>query len=140
MDDCSVCAFSSPASYTRCYAAFGLDRLALPSKPVPGSQVEGASGPREHNATRAKVTGSLAWWLQFADRSYATMDRTSAITRRRVLELLGATSLPLAALPYGRAADDKMEKKRRILFFTKSSGFEHDPVKRNVARLPPFPK
>ena len=24
MDDCSVCAFSRPASYTRCYAAFGL--------------------------------------------------------------------------------------------------------------------
>jgi len=61
------------------------------------------------------------------------MDRTSAITRRRALELLGATSLPLAAPTYGRAADDKTEKKRRILVFTKASGFEHDVVKRNGA-------
>jgi type 1 glutamine amidotransferase len=58
------------------------------------------------------------------------MNRTSAITRRRVLELFGATSLPLVPLRYGRAAG-KIETKRRILFFTKSSGFEHDPVKRN---------
>jgi hypothetical protein len=59
------------------------------------------------------------------------MNKTSAITRRRVLELFSATSLSLAALPHGRAADDKMKK--RILFFTKSSGFEHDPVKRSGA-------
>ena len=59
------------------------------------------------------------------------MNRTSTITRRRILELFAATSLPLAALPYSRAADDKMKK--RILFFTKSSGFEHDRVKRNGA-------
>jgi type 1 glutamine amidotransferase len=52
------------------------------------------------------------------------MNKTGAITRRRVLELLGASSLSLAASPYGRAADAK-----RILFFTKSSGFEHGPVK-----------
>ena len=58
------------------------------------------------------------------------MNKTYAITRRRVLELFGATSLSLAAPPYGRAAaDDKMKK--RILFFIKSSGFEHDPVKRS---------
>lgn len=61
------------------------------------------------------------------------MNRTTAITRRRVLELFGATSLLPAALCYGRAADDKMEKERKILFFTKSSGFEHDPVKRTGA-------
>jgi hypothetical protein len=42
-------------------------------------------------------------------------------------------SLPLAAPTYGRAADHKTEKKRRVLFFTKSSGFEHDVVKRNSA-------
>jgi uncharacterized protein len=48
-------------------------------------------------------------------------------------ELFGAASLPLAAPTYGRAADDKTEKKRRVLFFTKSSGFEHDVVKRNSA-------
>lgn len=61
------------------------------------------------------------------------MNRTTAITRRRVLELFGATSLLPATLCYGRAADDKMEKERKILFFTKSSGFEHDPVKRTGA-------
>src|SRR5262245_6230536 len=61
------------------------------------------------------------------------MKRTTAITRRRVLELFGTTSLLPAALCYARAADDKMEKERKILFFTKSSGFEHDPVKRNGA-------
>jgi uncharacterized protein len=55
------------------------------------------------------------------------MNKTSAITRRRILELFGATSLSLADPPYGRAAE------KRILFFTKSSGFEHDPVKRNGA-------
>ena len=59
------------------------------------------------------------------------MNKNSAITRRRVLELLGATSFPLASLPYGRAADDTTKK--RILFFTKSSGFEHHSVKRNGA-------
>jgi type 1 glutamine amidotransferase len=60
------------------------------------------------------------------------MSRSSAITRRRLLELLGAASLPLAAPVYGRAESDA-EKRRRILLFTKSSGFEHDVVKRNGA-------
>ena len=60
-------------------------------------------------------------------------NRTAAITRRCVLKLFGATSLLPAALCNGRAADDKTEKDRKILFFTKSSGFEHDPVKRNGA-------
>jgi len=61
------------------------------------------------------------------------MNRTTAITRRRIIELFGATSLLPAALCYGRAADDKVENERKILFFTKSSGFEHDPVKRTGA-------
>jgi hypothetical protein len=55
------------------------------------------------------------------------MNKTGVITRRWALELLGVTSVSLAALPYSRAAQ------KRILFFTKSSGFEHDPVKRNGA-------
>jgi uncharacterized protein len=59
------------------------------------------------------------------------MNKTGAITRRQIFELLGAMSLSLAALPYGRAANDNLKK--RILFFTKSSGFEHDPVKRSGA-------
>jgi uncharacterized protein len=58
------------------------------------------------------------------------MNRSGAIIRRRVLELFGAASLPLSALTSGRAAAGDTEKKRRILFFTKSSGFEHDVVKR----------
>jgi uncharacterized protein len=62
------------------------------------------------------------------------MNRATAITRRWVLELLsGAASLPLAGLTCGRAADDRAQKRRRILLFTKSSGFEHDAVKRNGA-------
>src|SRR5215475_4733287 len=59
------------------------------------------------------------------------MNKIGAITRRQFFELLSATSLSIAAQPSGRAADDKMTK--RILFFTKSSGFEHDPVKRSGA-------
>ena len=59
----------------------------------------------------------------------ATTDKTAAITRRRVIGLVGATGLSLAALPCARAEDEKTKK--RILFFTKSSEFEHDPVKRN---------
>ncbi len=35
------------------------------------------------------------------------------------------------AVPYGRAAGDSGKAKHRVLFFTKSSGFEHDVVKRN---------
>jgi type 1 glutamine amidotransferase len=59
------------------------------------------------------------------------MNATTAITRRRAFETLGAATLALTALSYGRAADDKTEKKSRVLLFTKSSGFEHDTVKRN---------
>jgi type 1 glutamine amidotransferase len=60
------------------------------------------------------------------------MDRSGVITRRRALELIGAASLPLAAPAYGRAAEDS-EKRPRILLFTKSSGFEHDVVRRDGA-------
>jgi type 1 glutamine amidotransferase len=59
------------------------------------------------------------------------MNRTGAVTRRRVFELFGAASLSVTLPTYGRAADDNTEKRRRILFFTKSSGFEHDAVKRD---------
>jgi hypothetical protein len=43
------------------------------------------------------------------------MNRSDAITRRRLLELFGAASLPPAALTSGRAADGDTEKKRRIV-------------------------
>jgi type 1 glutamine amidotransferase len=59
------------------------------------------------------------------------MNGPTTIIRRRALELLAAATLAATALPYSRAADDKNENKRKVLFFTKSSGFEHDPVKRN---------
>jgi hypothetical protein len=58
------------------------------------------------------------------------MNGPTTIIRRRALELLAAATLAATALPYSRAADDKNEKKRKVLLFTKSSGFEHDPVKR----------
>ena len=60
-------------------------------------------------------------------------NRTTALTRRCVLKLFGATSLLPVILCSGRAAGENMEKDRKILLFTKSSGFEHDPVKRNGA-------
>jgi uncharacterized protein len=49
--------------------------------------------------------------------------------RRRALELLGAATFVTTTLPYAAAVNDK--NKSRILFFTKSSGFEHDAVKQN---------
>jgi hypothetical protein len=48
---------------------------------------------------------------------------------RRALVLGTGAGLTQAALPYGRAAGEGDRKNRRILFFSKSSGFEHDPVK-----------
>jgi type 1 glutamine amidotransferase len=54
----------------------------------------------------------------------------SVVTRRLVLELLGAATFLRTALPYGRAADGNNKTKLQVLFFTKSSGFEHDAVKR----------
>jgi uncharacterized protein len=52
------------------------------------------------------------------------MNETDTISRRQVLELFGAATLIATALRYGHAAD-----KRKVLLFTKSSGFEHDVVK-----------
>jgi type 1 glutamine amidotransferase len=54
---------------------------------------------------------------------------------RRALLLLSVTCLAEAVLPHARAADDRNRKKRRILFFSKSSGFEHDAVKRHGPNL-----
>jgi type 1 glutamine amidotransferase len=55
------------------------------------------------------------------------MDRT--ITRRGALELIGAASmLPAAAVATHAAA-------KTVLFFTKSSGFEHDVVRRTGEQL-----
>jgi hypothetical protein len=44
------------------------------------------------------------------------MNRTTAITRRRILELFGGTSLLPVAMPYGRAAHDKMKKSVGFFF------------------------
>src|SRR5438477_11821282 len=53
------------------------------------------------------------------------------MNRRDLLRSAGAAAVGLAAsqfpLGWARAADSR---KRRILFFTKSSGFEHDAIKR----------
>ena len=52
-------------------------------------------------------------------------------TRRWVLELLGAVALLEATRPCGRAANNNNKNKLlKVLFFSKSSGFEHDVVKR----------
>ncbi|MGH7487287.1 MAG: ThuA domain-containing protein [bacterium] len=56
------------------------------------------------------------------------MTETPTITRRRALEA-GVATLIAAARPDRGAADGRNAKKRKILFFSKSSGFEHDPVK-----------
>jgi hypothetical protein len=52
-------------------------------------------------------------------------------TRRWVLELLGAVALLETSRPCGRAANNNNKNKLlKVLFFSKSSGFEHDVVKR----------
>jgi uncharacterized protein len=52
-------------------------------------------------------------------------------TRRWVLELLGAVALLETTRPCGRAANNNNKNKLlKVLFFSKSSGFEHDVVKR----------
>jgi type 1 glutamine amidotransferase len=56
------------------------------------------------------------------------------LINRRSLISAGAASLAGAALPHAGAADDRNPKKRSVLFFSKSSGFEHDPVKRHGRR------
>jgi uncharacterized protein len=56
------------------------------------------------------------------------MNGTNTMPRRRALELLGAATFVTTTLPYAAAVNNK--NKSRILFFTKSSGFEHDAVKR----------
>ena len=65
------------------------------------------------------------------------------ITRRQAVGLLAAATVPAVALTRARAAEGKSERPR-ILFFTKSSGYEHDVVNRNgndlslaERRLPP---
>src|SRR5262245_60846248 len=54
------------------------------------------------------------------------MNASNTIARRRAIEMLGAGALMTTALRYAPAA------KPRILFFSKSSGYEHDVVRRTV--------
>ena len=61
-------------------------------------------------------------------------DWKHTIPRRRAIELLGAGTLVATALRYGHAAGDKRTKPR-ILFFSKSSGYEHDVVRRTAKGL-----
>jgi uncharacterized protein len=53
----------------------------------------------------------------------------------RAIELLGAGTLVATALRYAHAAGDKFKTKPRILFFRKSSGYEHDVVRRTAKGL-----
>jgi hypothetical protein len=48
--------------------------------------------------------------------------------RRTVLKIASAAALGLPVFPFGRAAS--AEKKLRVLYFTRSQGFEHSVVKR----------
>jgi type 1 glutamine amidotransferase len=58
------------------------------------------------------------------------MPRRHTVTRRRALELLGAGTLTTWTLRDGHAAEGQPNTKPRVLFFSKSSGYEHDVVKR----------
>jgi uncharacterized protein len=53
----------------------------------------------------------------------------TAITRRQAAKWLGSALLLTSAPSRGRAAGNSDRAKRKVLFFSKSSGFEHDPVK-----------
>jgi uncharacterized protein len=55
---------------------------------------------------------------------HISMNETDAIARRQALTLFGAAILGTNTRNYAHA-----ERKRRVLLFTKSSGFEHDVVK-----------
>jgi hypothetical protein len=57
--------------------------------------------------------------------------QNQTLTRRRLLELGGAT-LATAALARGLPAQ---ERGKKVLFFTKSSGFEHDVIRRTDGQL-----
>jgi type 1 glutamine amidotransferase len=65
------------------------------------------------------------------------MNGGNSIPRRRAIEMLGAGTLMATGLRYAPAAGDKSGAKPRILFFSKSSGYEHDVVKR-TAKGPSF--
>jgi uncharacterized protein len=60
-------------------------------------------------------------------------NNSEGITRRQTLQTMAALAAALgASMPLGwaRAAD---EKRRKVLFFTKSSGFQHSCIKREKA-------
>jgi uncharacterized protein len=63
------------------------------------------------------------------------MNASNTIPRRRAIEMLGAGTLMATALRYAPAAGDKINAKPKILFFSKSSGYEHDVV-RHTAKEP----
>jgi len=61
------------------------------------------------------------------------MSGETTIISRRALLATAAAGLAGAALPHAGAATAR-NPKRSVLFFSKSSGFEHDPVKRQGRR------
>jgi hypothetical protein len=62
------------------------------------------------------------------------MKKRETITRRDTLKALGAAALAGSAFPLGLARAES-KAARKILFFTKSSGFEHDVIKRKGEEL-----
>jgi type 1 glutamine amidotransferase len=63
------------------------------------------------------------------------MQNVHRITRRQALQVLGAAAAAGAALPGVRLAHAEDKPRKKILFFTKSSGFEHDVIKRKGSEL-----
>src|SRR3954454_8128446 len=57
------------------------------------------------------------------------------INRRQLLVRSGAAAaaIGLSQFPLAWAADESSSPKRKLLFFTKSSGFEHSSIKRKSA-------
>ena len=62
------------------------------------------------------------------------MNEVGRMSRRRALGIIGGAAVAGALSPFAanRAAEGR---KRKVLFFTKSSGFEHDVVKRRGGEL-----
>jgi hypothetical protein len=83
----------------------GVTRVVHAHRPTDASG--GAGAGNNLAQPRESAAGGRAVGVAMSDRSYATMNKTSAITRRRVLELFGATSLPLALLRYGHAQQSR---------------------------------
>ncbi len=72
--------------------------------------------------------------MRHNDSAKPVMSGSEAIPRRRALALLVAGTFMSVTLRHGHAEGDKQDSKPKVLFFSKSSGYEHDVVKRKGER------